>query len=181
MKTLINLLILSILVSAQSFGQLYITQVGETNFFSETPMENISAVNKTVGSIINTATNEVAVSMRMNSFDFPNKLMQEHFNENYMESGKFSTATFKGKINETIDYTKPGTYDVSATGQFTVHGVAKPKTIKGKLTVEAQKLSLVSDFDVSLTDHNIEIPQLVFVKIAQVIKVKNKFVFLPKK
>jgi polyisoprenoid-binding protein YceI len=106
-------------------------------------------------------------------------LMQEHFNENYLESEKFPTASFKGKINETIDFTKPGSYDVSATGTFTLHGVAKPRTIKGKLTVEAQKLTLMSDFDVALTDHKIDVPQLVFVKVAQVIKVKNKFVFLP--
>ena len=76
MKNVFKLLIFSILISNESFGQLYATQSGETNFFSETPVENISAVNKTVGAILNIATNEVAVSMKMSAFDFPNKLMQ---------------------------------------------------------------------------------------------------------
>ena len=98
MKIIVKLLLISLLVSSKSFGQMYVTQVGETSFFSETPAENISALNKTVGAIINTTTNEIAVSMKMSAFEFPNKLMQEHFNENYMESEKYPMGTFKGKI-----------------------------------------------------------------------------------
>jgi hypothetical protein len=179
MKTIIKFLIISLLVSSKSFGQLYSTQAGEVNFFSETPVENISAVNKNVGAIINTTTNEVAVSMKMSGFEFPNKLMQEHFNENYMESEKYPTGTFKGKIMESIDYTKNGTYDVTAKGQFTIHGVTMPRNLKGKLTVENQKISLVSNFDVKLVDHKIDIPKIVFAKIAEVISVKTKYNFTP--
>lgn len=179
MKTIIKFLLISVLVSSKSFGQMYATQTGETSFFSETPMENISAINKTVGAIINTSTNEVAVSMKMSGFEFPNKLMQEHFNENYMESEKYPVGTFKGKIMEPIDYTKNGTYDVTAKGQFTIHGVSVPREMKGKLTVENQKISLVSNFDVKLTDHKIDIPKIVFAKIAEVISVKTKYNFMP--
>ena len=179
MKTIIKLLIISLLLSSKSFGQLYATQSGETNFFSETPVENIVAVNKTTGAIINTATNEVAVSMKMSAFEFPNKLMQEHFNENYMESEKYPTGTFKGKIVEVIDYTKNGTYDVTAKGQLTIHGVTLPRDLKGKLTIENQKISLISNFDVKLADHKIDIPKIVFAKIAEVISVKTKYNFSP--
>ena len=179
MKNIIKLLTISLLVSSRSFGQLYSTQAGETNFFSETPVENIAAVNKTTGVIINTATNEVAVSMKMSAFDFPNKLMQEHFNENYMESEKYPTGTFKGKIVEVIDYTKNGTYDVTAKGQLTIHGVTLPRDLKGKLTIENQKISLISNFDVKLADHKIDIPKIVFAKIAEVISVKTKYNFSP--
>jgi YceI-like domain len=179
MKQVIKLLIVSLLVTSKSFGQLYSTQAGETSFFSETPMENISGINKTVGAFINTATNEVAVSMKMTAFDFPNKLMQEHFNENYMESEKFPTGVFKGKIIETIDFTKNGTYDVTAKGQLTLHGVAQARDLKGKLTVENQKISLVCNFDVKLVDHKIDVPKLVFAKIAEIISVKAKYAFTP--
>jgi YceI-like domain len=179
MKIIIKLLLISLLVSSKSFGQMYSTQMGEVSFFSETPVENIAAVNKNVGAIINTATNEVAVSMKMSGFEFPNKLMQEHFNENYMESEKYPTGTFKGKIVESIDYTKNGTYDVTAKGQFTIHGVTLPRDLKGKLTVENQKISLVSNFDVKLVDHKIDIPKIVFAKIAEVISVKTKYNFTP--
>lgn len=179
MKNIIKLFVITCLTSSTTFGQLFSTQSGETSFFSETPVENISGVNKTVGAILNTSTKEIAVSMKMTSFDFPNKLMQEHFNENYMESGKFPTGIFKGKIVEEVDFTKNGTYDVIAKGQLTLHGVTQARELKGKLTVENQKITLTSNFDVKLVDHKIEVPKLVFSKIAEVIAVKAKYIFSP--
>ena len=179
MKNILKTLIFILIISNKLFGQLYVTQTGETNFFSETPVENISAINKTVGAIFNTNTNEIAVSMKMNAFDFPNKLMQEHFNENYMESEKFPTGIFKGKILEGIDYTKNGTYDVTAKGQLTLHGVTQARDLKGKLTIDNQKINLVCSFDVRLVDYKIDVPKLVFAKIAEVISVKSKYAFIP--
>lgn len=158
---------------------LFSTNNGETTFHSETPVEDITAVNKLGQSILNTSTNEIVVQMNMKQFDFPNKLMQEHFNENYIESDKYPKAIFKGKINEKIDFTNNGTYDITATGDFTIHGVAKSRTLKGKVTVNQGSLSITTDFDVALADHKIEVPQIVFVKIAQVIKVKSKFTYAP--
>ena len=105
--------------------------------------------------------------------------MQEHFNENYMESEKYPMGTFKGKIMEVIDYTKNGTYDVTAKGQLTLHGVTLPRDLKGKLTVENQKISLISSFEVKLVDYKIDIPKIVFAKIAEVISVKTKYNFSP--
>jgi hypothetical protein len=179
MKNLIKFLIITCLASSTTFGQLYSTQSGETSFFSETPLENISGINKTVGGILNTSTKEIAVSMKMSAFDFPNKLMQEHFNENYMESDKFPTGVFKGKIVEAIDLTQNGSYDITAKGQLTLHGVTQPRELKGKITVENQKITLVSNFDVKLVDHKIDIPKVVFAKIAEVIAVKSKYTFMP--
>jgi polyisoprenoid-binding protein YceI len=161
-------------------AQTFITQAGETSFFSETPVENISATNKKVRSAINPATGDVVVTMQMTDFQFPNKLMQEHFNENYVESEKYPAATFRGRLTEPVDFTKAGTYDVVAKGSFTLHGVSQERTLKGKLTVEpGQKLTLLSDFSVALKDHAIEVPTLVFVKVAQVISVKNRYVYAP--
>ncbi len=161
-------------------AQTFIAQTGETSFFSETPVENITAVNKKGRSAINPATGDVVVTMQMTDFSFPNKLMQEHFNENYVESEKYPAATFKGKFTEPVDFTKAGAYDVSAKGTFTVHGVAQERTIKGKLTIEpGQKLTLACEFNVALKDHNIEVPTLVFVKVAQNILVKNRYVYAP--
>jgi hypothetical protein len=179
MKIFLSVVIGCLLFSAQSFAQLYATQSGETSFFSETPIENITATSKTVGAIINTQTGEIAVSMKITSFDFPNKLMQEHFNENYLESTKFPTATFKGKIQETIDYRKNGTYNVTTKGVLTVHGVAQNREFKGKIVIDALKVTLTSEFDVKLVDHNIEIPKLVFAKIAEVIKVRSSYNLVP--
>ena len=180
MKTKLLVLLLTLLQSGGLLAQnLYATNTGETSFFSETPAENIKAINKNGQAIINTMTGEVVVQMNMKQFDFPNKLMQEHFNENYIESDKFPKAIFKGKINEKIDYTKDGAFDISATGDFTVHGITKPRTLKGTITISPNNIGISTNFEVALTDHNITIPKIVFVKIAQVIKVSNKYTLTP--
>ncbi len=104
--------------------------------------------------------------------------MEEHFNENYLESEKFPNAIFKGKIQESIDWTKVGTYDVSAKGILTIHGVSKERILNGKVTIDKNKIVLNSDFDVMLVDHKIDVPKLVFAKIAEKIKVQNKFEYV---
>lgn len=157
-------------------GNKFSTTSGVTRFSSETPLENINAENKKSQVILNTANGEIAIRMNMREFVFPNKLMQEHFNENYIESDKYPTATFSGKIDNAPDLSKSGQYDVSATGKFAVHGVTKERTLKGKLRIEGEKITLTSNFEVPLTDHKIEVPQVVFVKIAQVIQVKAEYV-----
>ncbi|WP_221394676.1 YceI family protein [Dyadobacter sp. NIV53] len=167
--------------NAKAQNTLYSTSGGNTRFSSETPLENINAENKKTQAILNTSTGEVAIRMNMADFVFPNKLMQEHFNENYMESAKYPTATFSGKIDKAIDYTKDGEYDASATGKFTVHGVTQTKSIKGKMKIDGGKISMLSDFQVALTDHKIDVPEIVFVKIAQVIQVKAQYVLAPLK
>ena len=175
MKKLLGILLVSI--SFSSFSQLYIAKAGETGFYSDTPLENIAALNKQVTAAIKVETGDVAVKMQMTQFQFPNKLMQEHFNENYMESSKYPTGTFTGKIQEKIDFKKDGIYDVTAKGIFTIHGVKQDRTIAGKLTVQGSTLTLVSNFNVKLTDHKIDVPSIVIVKIAETISVKNTFVF----
>ncbi len=114
-------------------------------------------------------------------FIFPNKLMEEHFNENYIESEKYPNSTFKGKFQEVIDFKKEGVYEVSAKGILEMHGVKQERVIKGKLTVGKDQLTFVVNFDVKLVDHKIEIPTLVMTKIAESLTIKNRFVFTPKK
>src|SRR5690606_25497663 len=118
------------------------TATGQAVFFSETPAENISAVNKKVQAILKPETNEIAVRMKMTEFVFPNKLMQEHFNENYMESSKYPVGSFSGKINQQIDYSKDGTYDVSAEGSFSVHGVIQNRKLTGTLQIRNGKITI---------------------------------------
>jgi YceI-like domain len=168
-------------IAFQAKSQLFITQAGETSFFSETPLENISALNKQVAAIINTSTSEVAVRIQNVAFHFPNKLMEEHFNENYIESEKYPHSTFKGKFQEVIDFKKEGVYDVSAKGILEMHGVKQERVIKGKLTVGKDQLTFIGNFDVKLIDHKIVIPTLVMTKIAESLTVKNRFVFTQKK
>ncbi|MDJ1469630.1 YceI family protein [Cytophagaceae bacterium DM2B3-1] len=166
----------SVLTQAQN---LYTSSSSEVKFFSSTPLEDIEAVNKASQSMLNGVTKEIAVKVPVKSFVFPKSLMQEHFNENYMESDKYPYAIFKGKINEAIDFTKPGTYDVSATGKLNIHGVERDQTLKGKLTVQSGKALLDAAFDVLLVDHKIKVPEVVFAKIAEKIAVTTHFVYVP--
>ena len=177
MKNIVTKSIIILFFAANTNAQNYICRDGETSFFSETPLENIAALNKTVTSVLNIATNEIAVKMVMTEFKFKNHLMEEHFNENYMESTKFPNGIFKGKINETIDWEKNGTFDVSANGMLIMQGVSKERLLKGKVSIKDEEISLLCDFNIPLVDHKIDVPKLVMVKIAENIAVKNKFIF----
>ena len=172
MKKLILIITTSLLSISYSFAQkMYTTNTASVSFFSSTPMEDISANNKKVTSIINSTTNDIAFQMQIIQFKFPNSLMEEHFNENYMETSVYPKASFQGKINETIDYSKDGIYNVTATGKLTIHGVTNQRTIEGKITITNGKIKLNSSFEVALVDYKIEVPTIVFSKIAEKIKV----------
>lgn len=162
-------------------AQLFVTPSAKIDFFSKTPVEDIEAHSNNGVAILNTKTGELAFQVVNTSFHFPNKLMEEHFNEKYIESEKFPKSSFKGKINETIDYTKDGTHNVTVTGTLNVHGVEQPRTITGKLIVANGTIQLISDFKVKIADHKIEVPKLVLAKIAEEISVAVNATLAPKK
>ena len=172
-------IILSLHASAQN--QLYSVKTSEFSFFSKALMEDIEANNTKASSIINTANRELVVRIPIAQFQFRNRLMQQHFNENYLESEKFPYATFKGKINEMINFSKSGVYEVSASGTLNIHGVDQERTIKGKLIIAENTLNLDTKFDVMLIDHKIDIPKLVFKKIAEKIAVSASINYIPYK
>jgi hypothetical protein len=182
MKTFLSFLIAAYFLQlglAQS-QTLYGTSTGEVSFYSDTPLETIEAVNKKTGSIINASSRELAVQMKVTDFVFPNKLMQEHFNENYLESEKYPTAVFKGKIKEQVDLTKAGTYPVTAEGSMTIHGVTKPVSVKGTIVSSGNELKLDFKFQVRTEDYQIEVPSLVVTKIAETIDVSGKMTLVKK-
>lgn len=164
--------ILSILALANvASAQLYSTQTGTISFFSTTPVEDIQAESKRVLAVINPEKNMVAFKVANTSFEFPNKFMQEHFNEKYMESDKFEYSTFSGTIQDKIDFTAPGTYDVTVVGKLNVHGVEQPRTIPGKIIINDEGINIQTKFGVALADHKIKVPKVVVAKIAEVIDV----------
>ena len=179
MKKIFLLFILLQLFLLRAGAQIFMTTNGNVQFFSKTPVEDISATNSTVSSLINTVTDSILVRMRNTSFVFKNGLMQEHFNENYMESSKYPLDEFYGKITPKVDYTKDGTYQVSATGKLEIHGTQKITTINGSLIIKNGTVNLDADFMVHTADFNIEIPKLVFEKIAQDIKVSMSADYKP--
>jgi len=182
MKYLIVSLVISLFGLNAAFAQkFWHTSTGKIDFFSKTPVEDIEAKSKSAGAIINTETGALAFKVPIKSFRFPNSLMEEHFNENYLESEKYPNGTFTGQIEPLIDFKKPGTYPVKAKGKLNIHGVEVERELTGTITVSADKTAtLVSELDVPLADHKIERPSLVLVKIAEKIAVKTEFVLKPK-
>ncbi len=159
--------------------QVFSTTKGEMTFFSNAPLEDISAKNSRVISMLNTRNLELVVRVPINQFEFSNNLMQQHFNDNYLESDKYPYATFKGKLNPIPDFTKTGVYDVSATGVLSIHGVEQKRTITGKLSISADGVDIDSRFSVALADHKIDIPKLVTKKNAEKIAVRALLHYQP--
>ncbi len=171
-------------VAALLFGfavqaQLYVADSCKISFFSETPVENIDATNTSARPIMNTKTGDIQIKIDNKGFTFPKPLMQEHFNENYMESEKYPYTVFKGKINETVDYTKDGVNNITVTGKMDMHGVTKDVTLKGTLTVKNGKINLATSFTVHIADYNIKIPTLVIKNIAEDVMVKMSATMKP--
>ena len=145
---------------------------GKINFTSDAPLELIKATSTQIKGVIEPATNQFAFILNIRSFKgFNGGLQQEHFNEKYMESEKFPTASFKGKIIEQVKFSENGVYEVRAKGTLTIHGQPQTRIIKCKLVIKDGVLSVASDFKVPLADHNITIPRIISEKIATEIDV----------
>ena len=149
------------------------------SFFSETPMENIDAKTNTAFSMLKTETNDISYMVALRSFKFDKPLMQEHFNEKYVESEKYPNASFKGKINEKINWNRDTVANITSTGIFNIHGVDQPHTEKGKLTIKGTSITIEGEFNVKVADHKIEVPTVVSTKVAEVVKVSHKLTLTP--
>ena len=179
------LLILFLLVPAfhsraqtDKYANTFACTEGRIHFFSSTPLEDIEATSTKAVCVLNTATQKVYAKVQMTTFAFPKKLMQEHFNENYMESEKYPYGVLDAVIAEQLDFSRDGTYDITLKGTFEVHGVKQDRQIPGKLTiVNGQPKEASAVFAVQLADHKIKIPQAVVMNIAEEIKVDVSFVF----
>ena len=145
----------------------YFTKTGRIEFSSKAPLEDIDAVNKSVTAVLDAKSGALQFSVLMKGFEFDKALMQEHFNENYIESDKFPKADFKGTItnNNDIDYSKPGTYTANVNGKLTIRGVTKDVQTTGTIKVEGENLATTSAFNILLSDYNIKIPAVVKDKI----------------
>lgn len=173
-------LFLCLLVSSVAIAQgPLITKDGNTTFFSHSPIEDIEAINERTTAAIDFTKGNVVVKMLIKHFTFENALMQEHFNENYLESDKFPSAIFKGKIanEETIDLTQDGTHEVTIAGDLTIHGVSKSIETTATITVAGDQVTAVTEFIAQPADFDIEIPKLVVKNIAEEIKVSTSLTF----
>jgi hypothetical protein len=164
-------------LSAQVFKS--VDKKGIITFHSSTPMEDIDAKTEAANSLLNSTNDSVMVRVQMTTFEFPKALMGEHFNENYVESPKYPVSSFRGKINQKLDFKADGVHKVSCTGNLTLHGVTKLVTFDGIITIKGEEVNLTSNFKIKLVDYNIEVPKVVLKNIAEEIEVKANITYLP--
>lgn len=173
MKKIASAILLVMMVSVAAIAQNYVTKTGHIKFYSETPVEVIEAHNHAVNSALNPNKGDFVFKVLIKSFEFEKALMQEHFNENYMESDQYPNATFKGKIVniEDIDFSNAGTYDAVVKGDLSIHGVTKEVEEKGTFTVVDRKVQGKSVFNVLLDDYKIKVPGAVKKQISESIEI----------
>ncbi|MCB2221015.1 MAG: YceI family protein [Bacteroidetes bacterium] len=162
-----------ILLAVYTFSQRYITKNGHIKFYSETPVETIEAHNHQVNSVLDSSTGDLVFKVLMKSFEFEKALMQEHFNENYVESDKFPNAIFKGKVLniDEIDFATKGEYKARVEGDLTIHGVTNKIKEEGTLIIDGDQVKAKSAFIIKPADYQIKIPKTVINNIAEEIEV----------
>ena len=173
MKTI--LISLFALISLSSFSQTKIvTKTGKITFEASVPaFEEVKAKNESVTCILNTSTGDIAALALMKSFRFKVALMEEHFNENYMESDTYPKATFKGKIDD-FDFSKltATAKQYTIKGKLELHGKTKDISITASIKKSGDGVDIDSNFTVNTDDFAIDIPSLVSKKVSKKVAVK---------
>ncbi|NNC85191.1 MAG: YceI family protein [Bacteroidia bacterium] len=170
----ISILILLLVLPMFSYSQSkQFTREGHIQFLSVAEAENIEANNYKVTSIIDFATGKMEFAVLMKAFEFEKALMEEHFNENYVESELFPKSTFKGAITnlDEVNLEADGEYSVNVEGALTIHGVTKDITAPATITVAEGVVSGTTSFTVKVADYDISIPKVVIKNIAEEITV----------
>ncbi len=165
--------ILLICGTANTYAQKYITRTGKISFHSSTPLENIDAITNEAASALDSKTGDFVFQVAIKSFKFERALMQEHFNENYMQSDKIPKADYKGKVTDiaSVNFAKDGTYKVNTSGKLTIHGVTKDVSIPATITIKGNNATINAKFKAVPQDYKINIPSIVEGKIAKQIDV----------
>jgi polyisoprenoid-binding protein YceI len=173
MKKITTLLAILLFAASTAHAQKYMTKGGTIKFFSDTPMEKIEGTNRQVNSALDFSTGNMVFKVLIRGFEFEKALMQEHFNENYMESEKFPNTTFSGKIIniKDVNLEKEGVYKVVVEGDLSMHGVTNKIKTNGTIEVKGGKVLGKATFNVAPKDYNIAIPQAVIKNISEAIQV----------
>ncbi|HEX7412432.1 MAG TPA: YceI family protein [Bacteroidia bacterium] len=166
-KKTIIILVSAVVANVCLAQQFYSGKETTIHFFSKTSMKNIEAKNTISKPILDVTSGAFQVRVPNKQFKFESSFMEEHFNENYMETEKYEYSTFKGKINEKVDYTKDGVNQVTCTGTMDMHGVSLPITAPGTVTVKGNQITVVSKFKLKLADYKIKVPSLYVKEIAE--------------
>jgi hypothetical protein len=162
------------LVAAQKF----ISETSSVTFYSKASIEDIAARNEKSMAMFDTGSGDIAFSIPVKDFVFDKSLMQEHFNEKYMETEKYPKATFQGKVKGYAAGTT-GPQPVRAVGKLSMHGVTRDVDVPGTLEVKGDRIVLNAKFMVTLEDYNVKRPQVLWKNIAEAVEVTLDFTLKP--
>ena len=159
----------------------YLTKTGLVSFFSSSPIEDIEARNQQVAAMLDFGTGQLAFSVPIKGFVFKRTLMQEHFNENYLESDKYPKATFTGHFVgfDAGQLATAGLHPAQVEGDLTMHGVTHRIRVPATVELRGGQLLAQATFPVASADYNIEIPLLVRNNSAKIISVHVELVCPP--
>lgn len=160
-------------VATTSFGQKFYSKTGHIHFLSKAPIETIESDNHNGYVVFDASTGQLEFSVLIKGFKFEKALMQQHFNENYMESDKYPKSVLKGSLfNWSISQLeKDGAYNVNVEGQLMIRGITKPFKCPARLTVKGGVISASAAFDVVIADYGIQVPKVVRDNISKTVKV----------
>jgi len=161
-----------LIITATAQDKFY-TKGGKIHFVSEGVIETIEAQHKSVTCVLDSKAGNLQFSVLLKGFEFRKALMQEHFNEDYVESDKYPKSEFRGQImnNSEINYAKDGVYDAKVKGKLSLHGETKEVETTGKITVKGGKVEADADFNILMSDYKISIPSLVKQNMSNTIKI----------
>ncbi|MBS1511107.1 MAG: YceI family protein [Bacteroidetes bacterium] len=165
--------LIAVIMYCNAAAQRFYTKNGSISFYSKTALEDIKADNNQVMALVNTQTGELRFSLLTKGFHFKKALMEEHFNQDYMESSQYPNATFKGSITDLtkVRFDKDGSYNVPVSGELTIHGVTRKVTTTGVITVKDGKIAGSAKFMVTVADYKISIPKVYTDNIAKTVEV----------
>jgi hypothetical protein len=181
-KSIITICILLLSAMNLSAQDIYFTRTGKIDFHAGTTVEDIDATNNEVASVLDITKWEVAFNVLIKSFHFRRTLMEEHFNENYLESTKYPKAVFKGKIvnNGKVNFNANGSYATHVEGDITIHGVTKTISAPATFIIEGKSIKAYASFSVKAQDFKIEIPGVVADKISKQISINIQCIYEPR-
>lgn len=163
--------VIAFFIFSITFGQKYYTKSGQISFDATSPSspEKIEGINRSATCVVDSKTGNMQFAALMKGFAFERALMEEHFNENYVESSKYPKAEFKGEIKEIgkVDFAKEGTYQVKVKGKLTLHGESNDVETEAKIVVQGGKIKATADFTIKLSDYKVSIPGLVADKVSK--------------
>jgi len=167
MRELLILLLLPLFCLSQKM----FVQNSQVHFFSSAPLEDITAISNKLEGVVDFDTGDFFFRIPINTFIFPSSLMQQHFNEKYMDSETYSVSYFKGNFSEKINISDNQLINISAIGTLNMHGVNQDVVIQTNLMIQDEQAQFNSVFDVFLKDYKIKIPKLVRMNIADTVLV----------